>query len=203
MIFTHGIVSAVDADAGKVRVTLPDRDDLPTDWLPICTPFGTKTNKSYVLPDIDEQVAVILDKHCNAGVVLGSIYSNEDTPDPDNSGLGVYALKLVQDGAAVFLAKIKRAAAGAFSLWSKSSVSVETASGNIEAKAGGRMKLTSTGPIGITVGDETLHKLLKDIGQFLLLHNHVVTGPKTTVLQPNDIKTATELALRIEKFTQD
>lgn len=203
MIIQYGIVSATQPETGRVRVTLAARDNLATDWLPVIQRHGTKTNKHYGLPDQGEHVACLLDKNCEEGVVLGSIYDlSEDTPDPDNSGAGVYALKLMQAGASVFLAKIVRAASGAFSLWSKSSVKVETDSGNIELAAGKSLKLSSVEKLSIEANGENAYELLLDIMEFLQKHNHVATpqGTPTVVLSPADIPKAAALVVRVKNF---
>lgn len=77
--FKFGTVSAVDAKTCRVRVRLPDYDNLRTAWLPV---LQTKTlrDKHYHLPDIGEHVVVLLDERGEDGVVLGAVYSSADTP---------------------------------------------------------------------------------------------------------------------------
>jgi phage baseplate assembly protein V len=72
-----GTVSAVDTD-GRCRVRLADFDNLRTASLPVLQP-KTQDDKHYWLPDIGEQVAVLLDGRGDDGLVLGAIYSSEDT----------------------------------------------------------------------------------------------------------------------------
>lgn len=200
----YGIVSATDPAAGKVRVTLTAMDNLPTDWLGVSQDFGTRTNKAFRLPDEGEQVICLLDNRSEEGVVLGSIYNSEDVPDPDNSGAGVYAVKLVQGAAAVFLAVVRRASAGMLSVWSKSSAKLETDTGNIELKAGAKMQLSSAGKFSVKAGakDETLYALLRDIAKLLRDHKHIIAGPTTTVLQPPDLVKAADVLLRLETFLE-
>ncbi|MCW5223531.1 phage baseplate assembly protein V [Verminephrobacter aporrectodeae subsp. tuberculatae] len=82
--FKFGTVSAVDAAACRVRVRLPDCDNLRTAWLPVLQ-AKTLRDKHYHLPDIGEHVAVLLDAHGEDGMVLGAVYSSADAP-PVSSG---------------------------------------------------------------------------------------------------------------------
>ena len=73
-----GIVTNIDAKQASVRVQFLDDDGLPSDWLPVLQ-SKTFKDKFYILPDIGEQVACLMDENLEDGVVLGSIYSDEDT----------------------------------------------------------------------------------------------------------------------------
>lgn len=73
-----GTVSAVDEQTMRVRVRLPDLDNLRTDWLPVLTRKSLR-DKDYWLPDVGEHVAVLLDANGDDGVVLGAIFSDVDT----------------------------------------------------------------------------------------------------------------------------
>ncbi len=77
--FKFGTVSAVDAKTCRVRVRLPDYDNLRTLWLPVLQ-SKTLRDKHYHLPDLGEHVVVLLDGRGEDGVVLGAIYSSADTP---------------------------------------------------------------------------------------------------------------------------
>ena len=72
-----GTVSAVDEQTMRVRVRLPDLDNLRTDWLPVLTRKSLR-DKDYWLPDVGEHVAVLLDANGDDGVVLGAIFSEAD-----------------------------------------------------------------------------------------------------------------------------
>ena len=74
-----GTVSAVDADAVKARVRLPECDNMRTNWLNVLQ-RNTQNNKDYWLPDVGEQVEVLLDANGEDGVVLGAVYSGVDKP---------------------------------------------------------------------------------------------------------------------------
>lgn len=77
--FKVGTVSAIDEATCKVRVRLPDYGNLRTAWLPVLQ-AKTHKDKYYHLPDVGEQVSVLLDSRCEDGVVLGAIYSSSDAP---------------------------------------------------------------------------------------------------------------------------
>lgn len=73
-----GIVSQINSTAVQARVSF-EEDNSTSYWLPV---LQTKTlkDKFYVMPDIGEQVACLMDENSEDGVILGSIYSSADTP---------------------------------------------------------------------------------------------------------------------------
>ena len=78
-----GFVTEVDAAAHRVRVRLPDLDDLETYWLPVLV-ARTHRDRFEHLPDVGDHVALLLDPHGEEGVVLGALYSARD-PSPGGS----------------------------------------------------------------------------------------------------------------------
>lgn len=199
-----GIVSATDPATCRVRVTLEELDQLVTDFLPVMQ-SASRTDKAYSLPDVGEHVVCLMDENAEAGVVLGCVYNKEDTLDSSITGEGVRALQLFKAGASVFLATLKRAANGALSVWAKSSVKVETDGGNIEVKAGAKLRLISAGKGSFKSNGIDLYDLLKDIGKFLKTHNHVSTpsGTPTVLLAPPDIPKALALTVKIDAFLEN
>lgn len=90
-----GTVSSVNAAAGSVRVAFVAQDDMVTYELPVIT-RGSKNNKDYWLPDVDEQVLCLFLPNTSGrgvcdGFVLGTFYSSVDAP-VENSG-DVHAVK--------------------------------------------------------------------------------------------------------------
>lgn len=77
--FQFGTVSSVDAKTCRVRVRLPNCDNVRTLWLPVMQ-WKTLRDKHYHLPDVGEHVVVLLDGRGEDGVVLGAIYSSADAP---------------------------------------------------------------------------------------------------------------------------
>ncbi len=85
VIFATGTVSAIDPVNVRARVRLPDHDNLRTWWLDVMQ-NNTYKNKDYCLPDIGEQVKVLMTPDGVEGVILGAVYSGKDMPvisDPD------------------------------------------------------------------------------------------------------------------------
>lgn len=90
-----GTVSSVNAAAGTVRVAFAAQDDMVTYELPVIT-RGSKNNKDYWLPDVDEQVLCLFLPNTSGrgvcdGFVLGTFYSSVDAP-VENRG-DVHAVK--------------------------------------------------------------------------------------------------------------
>ncbi|EAV6572938.1 phage baseplate assembly protein V [Salmonella enterica] len=85
VIFATGTVSAIDPVNVRARVRLPDHDNLRTWWLDVMQ-NNTYKNKDYCMPDIGEQVKVLMTPDGVEGVILGAVYSGKDMPvisDPD------------------------------------------------------------------------------------------------------------------------
>ncbi len=86
-----GIVSSVNASNCTARVTFPDKDNLVSAELPIIT-RGSQNDKDYWLPDINEQVLCLFLPNAsgngvNNGFILGTFYSNADTPAESATGI--------------------------------------------------------------------------------------------------------------------
>lgn len=98
-----GIVSQVDAVGARVRVTFDDlgsddSDGLLSDWLPVIQ-HGSLQDCGYWLPRVGAQVVcAMLPNGVEAGFVIGTIYSDVDTPPA--SGLGVWYQKFA-DGTTI------------------------------------------------------------------------------------------------------
>lgn len=72
-----GIVTQINPISVQARVSFED-DESTSYWLPV---LQTKTlkDKFYSMPDIGEQVVCLMDENSEDGVILGAIYSTEDT----------------------------------------------------------------------------------------------------------------------------
>lgn len=82
--FAFGIVTAVDAARGWARARLPEYDNLETAFLPVLQ-RRTHKDKALDLPDVGEQVALLLDLRGEDGVILGAVWSDAD-PVPQAEG---------------------------------------------------------------------------------------------------------------------
>ena len=56
-----------------------------TNWLDVLQ-RNTQNNKDYWLPDVGEQVKVLLDENGEDGVILGAVYSDVDKPSFQRQG---------------------------------------------------------------------------------------------------------------------
>lgn len=76
----YGTVSAQDFKTCRIRVRLPDRDGLQSYWLHVPQRHTQGTQSRPLLPELGEQVAVLLDSDGVGGVCLGGIYSTAEPP---------------------------------------------------------------------------------------------------------------------------
>lgn len=76
----YGEVSALDHKTCRLRVRLDDRDGLQTYWLQIPQRNTQGTQRRPLMPELGEQVAVLLDADGVGGVYLGGIYSTAEPP---------------------------------------------------------------------------------------------------------------------------
>jgi phage baseplate assembly protein V len=79
MKLMFGTVWSSSPDKGTVRVEFAE-DGITTAELPYLVTGGGDNKSIYPLPT-GTQVACIMDGHCEYGVVLGAIYSDETVPD--------------------------------------------------------------------------------------------------------------------------
>lgn len=75
-----GLVSKVDYLNCRVKVRLEEFDGLETWWLKVPQRHTKATKSRPLMPEIDEQVAVLLQRDGVNGVVLGGIYSTAEPP---------------------------------------------------------------------------------------------------------------------------
>lgn len=76
----YGEVSAVDYLTCRIRVRLDDRDGVESYWLNIPQRNTQSTQRRPLMPELGEQVAVLLDADGVGGVYLGGIYSTAEPP---------------------------------------------------------------------------------------------------------------------------
>ena len=73
-----GIVTQINPVTVQARVNFAD-DESTSYWLPIIQ-SKTMKDKFFVMPDIGEEVACLMDENSEEGVILGAIYSSVDLP---------------------------------------------------------------------------------------------------------------------------
>lgn len=76
----YGEVTALDHQTCRLRVRLDERDGVQTYWLNIPQRNTQGTQRRPLMPEIGEQVAVLLDEDGVGGVCLGGIYSTAEPP---------------------------------------------------------------------------------------------------------------------------
>ncbi|TBV10267.1 phage baseplate assembly protein V [Stutzerimonas kirkiae] len=76
----YGFVSGRDLQGVRVRVRLPDRDGVESFWLQVPQRHTRHSMSRPLLPELGEQVAVLLDDDGVGGVVLGGVYSTANPP---------------------------------------------------------------------------------------------------------------------------
>ncbi len=79
-----GRVSTTNPGKMTVKVIFEDKDNMVSDELPVLVQ-GSSKNRHYWLPDIGEQVCcLMLPNGHNAGICLGSYYSESDPPNANS-----------------------------------------------------------------------------------------------------------------------
>lgn len=76
----YGDVSAVDYPSCRIRVRLDDRDGVESYWINVPQRNTQGTQRRPLMPELGEQVAVLLDADGVGGVYLGGIYSTAEPP---------------------------------------------------------------------------------------------------------------------------
>lgn len=76
----YGEISAVDYLGCRIRVRLDDRDGVESYWLHVPQRNTQGTQRRPLMPELGEQVAVLLDADGVGGVYLGGIYSTAEPP---------------------------------------------------------------------------------------------------------------------------
>lgn len=122
-----GRVSSVDPSNMTARVLFTDKDEDVSYDLPVLA-MCARSNKEYHLPDIDTQVLCLFlpntsSKGLTTGFVLGTFYSDVDTPA--ENGVGIKSIRF-EDGSYV-----------------------RYESGNIQVHAAGNIEITAVGNIKI------------------------------------------------------
>lgn len=76
----YGEVSAVDYPGCRIRVRLDDRDGVESYWLSVPQRNTQGTKRRPLMPELGEQVAILLDDDGIGGVYLGGVYSSAEPP---------------------------------------------------------------------------------------------------------------------------
>jgi phage baseplate assembly protein V len=92
--FKRGIVVKTDASKVRAKVRFSDEDGNVSYWLNVNQP-ASGSNKSYRMPDVGSQVNCLIDWDGEDGTVLGSAYSEADSPPTTD---GKHLMEKFDDG---------------------------------------------------------------------------------------------------------
>jgi phage baseplate assembly protein V len=153
-LLRFGNVCDVDAERGYVRVEL-DEDGITTHWLPVVV-AGTKADKYFSMPAVNEQVVCLMDENCEEGVVIGALYSSVDTP----TGFGEGKAGVVfEDGSKVVYDKDSK---------------------TLTIKTEAKIVIEATTSISIKNASQSIKTILSDLIDAILEETHGTgTGPST------------------------
>lgn len=94
-IARFGYVSDYDATRHMARIIFPDKDNLPSNWLPVLV-HNSLRNQDNLHLDINEHVfCIMLGNGIETGIVVGAIY--DDANKPENSDKDTRKIKF-EDG---------------------------------------------------------------------------------------------------------
>ena len=158
MILKFGIISSTDNANGKVRVQFDD-NDIVSHPLPVLV-NGT-SNKYYHTFDVNEQVACLMDKNLENGVVLGAIYSSSVQPGESSADV---ARVQFSDNTVVSYDRG----------YSELSATVGTTT----------FKATASGGFEIKKGGESLKNILTDLVQEIAIETHTSASPGSPTTVP-------------------
>ncbi|QCI65623.1 phage baseplate assembly protein V [Phreatobacter stygius] len=116
--FKRGVIVENDNARGRSRVRFDDEDERTSGWYYWNTP-NAGGGKVYSAPDIGSQVNTLQDGRGEDGIILGSRYSEVDTPPTTDGGL----IKLKYAGIDIEINK----ASGAMSIQSAGTVRIKAA----------------------------------------------------------------------------
>ncbi len=83
-VVTSGVVTRVDdpEGLGRVQANLPGYPSLATGWMRVALPAAGKDKGMVALPDVDDEVLVILPRgEASQGIVLGGLFGSNAPPD--------------------------------------------------------------------------------------------------------------------------
>jgi phage baseplate assembly protein V len=173
--FRSGLVVAQQLSPPSVRVQFPDRDNIISYWLPVLTK-NTQTSKDFWMPEIGEQVAVLMDSNDEHGAVIGGVWSTVDnavdgTPATTRSTTFADGTVIEYDFDSHTM-NVSLCAGGLLVVQTEAGNYIRIdGSGNIKLQAGGSGEITTNGSISI----DGLH----------LFAPHLPTSPAG--LPPNEV----------------
>lgn len=98
-----GNITEFDADTMRARVQFPE-DEIVSDWLAVLTP-GSGGNQYKRSLTTNEHVVVWIDEHADDGVVLGSIFDDNNLPPADAGAVFSDGLSITIEAGVVTITK--------------------------------------------------------------------------------------------------
>ncbi|RMT61669.1 hypothetical protein ALP29_00218 [Pseudomonas syringae pv. avii] len=151
----YGEISAVDFPSCRVRVRLDERDGVESFWLNVPQRNTQGVQRRPLLPELGEQVAILLDDDGVGGVLLGGVYSTVEPPPVVDETSDYVRFK---DGTTVTYDQ-------------DASVLAVDCVGAITVKCAGNLSVESAGPVSVKAPSATL-----DIPEVTLNGNITVNG---------------------------
>lgn len=195
--FRNGIVQSQRFNPPAVRVTFPDKSNINSYWLNIIS-RGSQDDKDFWIPDVGEQVCVIMDNNDENGAVIGTLWSTADTISGMNADLRYFQFK---DGTIV---KYDRSSHQMnVILGNGGTLTAQTPSGNIiNLDTSGNVNLTTgaSSTLNVSQGGVTVADALVLVSKFIAQFNSHIhggvksglefTAPPEKQLAPTDVESA-------------
>lgn len=87
----NGIVAGVVVDIedpenlGRIQVSFPHLSDQQSDWARLVTPMAGKDRGVFFRPEVGDEVLVVFEHgEARRPLIVGSVWSTQDTPPPDD-----------------------------------------------------------------------------------------------------------------------
>lgn len=154
-----GIVKEVLPDKGKAIVTFPQYDDQDSYELSVLQ-ANTLKNKHFHMPDIDEQVYVLMDEDAEDGCILGAIYSEADPPSQTEAD--VYAIEF-EDKTAIKYDRKAHLMTVKMADETELSYDGENHALKIKVTSGGSVEIEAEGPVSVSSAEAMTFKAAQSI----------------------------------------
>ena len=154
-----GIVKEVLPDKGKAIVTFPQYDDQDSYELSVLQ-ANTLKNKHFHMPDVDEQVYVLMDEDAEDGCILGAIYSEADPPNQTEAD--VYAMEF-EDKTAIKYDRKAHLMTVKMADETELSYDGENHALKIKVTSGGSVEIEAEGPVSVSSAEAMTFKAAQSI----------------------------------------
>ena len=177
MIIKYGKIAEVEHDTMRAKVDLIG-ENLQTGWLHALV-LGSKTDAHSFPMDQDTTVAIMTDKHCETGVILGAIYSKSESPALNENQVGV----VFESGDEMSLDRDERIAklvTDIAELQLETSMTVEAGQEVTLTDTAGAKSGVKAGKVQLAGAAEPILAILSDLITVLSTHTHMLGGVPTT-----------------------